>query len=54
MYADLGSSTIPLLMPGQTVEVVGIGAGFAGLNNYRVIVDPQMNQVDGDWSNNVR
>ncbi len=52
-YQTFDTQTIPTIMPGQTIQITGVGDGFAGINNYRVVVDPNMHQIDGNWSNNV-
>ena len=52
-FAHESTFVIPSLAAGASTDVLLIGDGLAGLNSYRVVVDPAMQQIDSNWSNNV-
>jgi hypothetical protein len=51
-YSDQGTKTIALLAPGASVQLEWLADGLAGLNRYRVAIDPAQTKVDTDKSNN--
>lgn len=51
-FVSGGSQTIPLLNPGQSMTLTFLVNGLAGTNVYRAFIDPSVDALDSNLSNN--
>jgi hypothetical protein len=51
-YAEQAQKVIPLLAPGASTQLEWIVDGLAGLNRYRVAIDPAQTRADADKTDN--